>query len=251
MRRITNSWKYLSVKGDILMKIIIYLYCQIINRRILTALLVISAMIVLLVYGCAKDTVTRGPIERSEQVKVSRSEPAKAPIVPEISITTEAAKPKIADELIVYNVSRIKSAKEIMAEYKRTNKKMPKNAIIHKYKAVMGNKKIRSGGKGEIVSIFQFVTQSSTIPKVEETLTLFAPDGTILGPKRKTFEEINEAGEYKVLHVLNIPKGAPIGTYRYKIQMFLAGKLSTSKNDSFKIATYVPEDENLIALMNE
>ncbi len=162
--------------------------------------LTIIFLVIAIAIGCSRGKKDLKPATyNQEAIKYEESRPEKE------LVEDRPSKPED------YSIRKIRSSEKVLREYKKVHRgALPKKPIIYKY-CIRANpeEKFVAGAASELISSFDIISRLRNVPQVEEEITIFAPNGTRLGPRKHLYTEIDGVGGYEVRHIINIPKGCP------------------------------------------
>lgn len=122
-----------------------------------------------------------------------------------------------------YQAQQVKTARQVQDEYKSAHRGVaPEQATLVRYESAFSPSSVRGGQKAQTVSYIEVApgTRDMT-PKVEEELTLYKPDGSVLQTVRKPVSTVNGSGAFKGGFTIPMPEGVPQGVYPVKTALYL------------------------------
>lgn len=136
-----------------------------------------------------------------------------------------------------YQAQQVKTAKQVQDEYKAAHRGMlPEQATLVRYDTTFSPTSLRGGQKAQTASYIEVApgTRDMT-PKVEEELTLYKPDGSVLQTVRKPVSATNGSGAFKGGFSIPLPEGVPQGLYPIKTALYLNGRRVAGQDNKLQV----------------
>ena len=136
-----------------------------------------------------------------------------------------------------YQAQQVKTAKQVQDEYKAAHRgTLPEQATLVRYDTTFSPTSVRGGQKAQTASYIEVApgTRDMT-PKVEEELTLYKPDGSLLQTVRKPVSATNGSGAFKGGFSIPLPEGVPQGLYPIKTALYLNGKRVAGQDNKLQV----------------
>jgi hypothetical protein len=136
-----------------------------------------------------------------------------------------------------YQAQQVKTGKQVQDEYKLAHRgALPEQATLVRYDTTFSPSSIRGGQKAQTMSYIEVAAGTrDTAPQVEEELTLFKPDGTLLQTVRKPVSATNGSGAFKGGFSIPLPEGVPQGLYPIKTALYLNGKRVAGQDNKLQV----------------
>lgn len=134
--------------------------------------------------------------------------------------------------------SRTRSAAEVEQKYRSSNRNaLPPSAQLVSYASnVSPQGQARSGDPIKVQSTIRAVSGSSEpIREIREVLVAYSPDGKEFKRGEKFVDTAGGSGEFSNSFTLRLPQGAPEGGYRLHTDVYLNGKLASSRDASLQL----------------
>ncbi|KAG0188744.1 hypothetical protein DFQ28_004397 [Apophysomyces sp. BC1034] len=132
-----------------------------------------------------------------------------------------------------------KSAAEVDSEYRANNRnKLPAYAKIDAHNTVVTPRTpVKAGEAIKLESRIRAVSGvNEPVQEIKEALTVYAPSGEAFKRGEKVLNAVSGSGEFDNRFTLKLPAGAPQGIYKLKSQVYLNGKLKTTRESSIQLA---------------
>lgn len=138
---------------------------------------------------------------------------------------------------INYQSEQVKSAQQTQTDYKNANKgRLPEMATLVRYETGFTPASIRPGQKAQTNSYIEVVPGTKDAnPVIEEEMTLYKPDGTVLKTARKAVSATSNAGGFRNSFTLPMPDGVPQGVYPVKTSLYVNNKRVTGQDIKLQI----------------
>jgi hypothetical protein len=136
-----------------------------------------------------------------------------------------------------YQAQQVKSAKQVQDEYKAAHRgTLPEQATLVRYDTTFSPSSLRGGQKAQTASYIEVAAGTRDMsPKVEEELTLYKPDGSVLQSVRKPVSPTNGSGAFKGGFSIPLPEGVPQGVYPIKTALYLNGKRVAGQDNKLQV----------------
>lgn len=153
---------------------------------------------------------------------------------------------------INYQSQQVKSAQQTQTDYKLANKgRLPEMATLVKYETGFTPPTVRPGQKAQTNSYIEVVPGTKDAnPLIEEEMTLYKPDGTVLTTARKAVSATSNAGGFRNSFTIPMPDGVPQGVYPVKTSLYVNKKRVTGQDTKLQIVQWNGVTPTVLALAN-
>jgi hypothetical protein len=137
-----------------------------------------------------------------------------------------------------YQTRQTKSSQQVTDEYKVANKgALPTVATVTRFDAQVAPKaSVQAGNPIEVASYIEVVPGTNDPrPKVEQQITLYAPDGKEAANARKPANQNPGGGAFETNFRFTMPQGVPQGVYPVKSQVFVNAEPAANAETRFQV----------------
>lgn len=147
---------------------------------------------------------------------------------------------------------QVKSAKQVRGEYMRANRGyLPDEAKVVKYETRFTPSAFKGGQQAQSQSYIEVAPGArDPNPRIEEELTLYKADGSVLNSVRKPVTGTASAGAFRNVFTIPMPEGVPQGMYPVKTALYVNNNRVSERNLSFQIVRNSHEMEMMIVALN-
>lgn len=134
------------------------------------------------------------------------------------------------------NSKQTKTAAQADLDYRRTRGAQPREPVVVSYVPKLSSSKVQRGQPLTVTSELELVNGTAQpIKDVKEELVVFNPDGTPFKTGSKPFTA-NSGGHFVNSFELTLPSSSPQGVYALKTNLYVNGKLTTTRDLNTQLA---------------
>ncbi|MGO4808387.1 hypothetical protein AB4156_02155 [Cupriavidus sp. 2MCAB6] len=123
-----------------------------------------------------------------------------------------------------------KTAAQADVDYRKTRGTAPREPMVVSYSPQLSSQVVKRGQPVKVSSSVELVNGTNKpVQEVREELQVYAPDGNPIRASTKPFTA-NSAGRFENSFELKLPDSAPQGTYAMKTNLYVNGKLNTTRD---------------------
>jgi len=126
---------------------------------------------------------------------------------------------------INHHSEQVKSAQQVENEYKAAHRgQVPEQTTVVQYQTAFKPATIHAGTKAEMGSYIEVANgRNDPNPKLEEEMSLYKPDGSLIKTLRKPVSAQATAGGFNNRFQVPMPVGVPEGVYPVKTALYVNG----------------------------
>lgn len=127
---------------------------------------------------------------------------------------------------------QVKSAQQVQDEYRAAHRgQVPDQTTVIRYNTAFKPAVIHAGTKAEMNSYIEVASgRNDPNPKLEEEMSLYKPDGSLIKTLRKPVSSQATAGGFNNSFQIPMPEGVPEGVYPVKTALYINGsKVKTNR----------------------
>ena len=139
---------------------------------------------------------------------------------------------------INHHSEQVKSAQQVEDEYKAAHRgQVPEQTTVVQYNTAFKPATIQAGTKAELGSYIEVANgRNDKNPKLEEEMSLYKPDGSLIKTVRKPISSQSTAGGFNNSFQVPMPVGVPEGIYPVKTALYVNGTKARTNSAKLQIA---------------
>lgn len=141
-----------------------------------------------------------------------------------------------------HHSEQVKTAQQVEADYRRNHKALPEQPAVVRYTSAFEPASIKAGSEAKINSYIEVIGgRTTSAPVIEEEITLYKPDGTLVRKAKKPVSETPGAGAFQNSFTIPMPAGVPQGNYRVTTTLYVNGAVMDSNDSRLQVVMATPE----------
>lgn len=139
---------------------------------------------------------------------------------------------------INHHSEQVKSAQQVEDEYKAAHRgQVPDQTTVVQYNTAFKPATIQAGTKAEMGSYIEVAKgRNDPNPKLEEEMSLYKPDGSLIKTLRKPVNPQSTAGGFNNNFQVPMPVGVPEGVYPVKTALYVNGTKVRTNSAKLQVA---------------